>query len=100
MSNESFFICECGSTVLALSHTWISRSKVEEVGFAGEDGRYTLGVAKELDRQDIEHEWLAYCGIDSSVFRVWTSLILGLHLFDRLERCRRRIWIQHELRAD
>ena len=62
MSNESFFICECGSTVLALSHIWIRRSKVKEVGFAGEDGRYTLGVAKELDRQDIEHEWLAYCG--------------------------------------
>lgn len=62
MSNEPFFICECGSTVLALSHTWINRSQNEEVGFIDDGGRYTFNEAEELGQEDVDHEWVAYCG--------------------------------------
>ena len=61
MSNKPFFICDCGSDVLAVSHKWTRRHNLEEVGFVGDDGRYTFDPATVLDEEDGDHEWIAYC---------------------------------------
>jgi hypothetical protein len=63
MSEEPFFVCsDCGSNVLALSHTWKERARLEEVGYVGDDGRYTFDDQVELGRSDDDHQWIAYCG--------------------------------------
>ncbi len=62
MSNDSTFICDCGSKVLAVSHTWAQTAKLEEVGFVGEDGRYTFDDPETLNKEELDHEWIAYCG--------------------------------------
>ncbi len=62
MSGEPFFICECGSDVLALSHTWTNKKNLEEVGKVGADGRYDFEPAQTIEKRDEDHEWIAYCG--------------------------------------
>jgi hypothetical protein len=63
MTKEPFFICsDCGSDVLALSHTWQDHTKLEEVGYVGEDGRYAFEDKVVLDKKDDNHQWIAYCG--------------------------------------
>ena len=63
MNNEPFFICsDCGSSVLAISHTWTHRTGFEQVGFVKEDGQYDFDEEKKLEESDENHEWIAYCG--------------------------------------
>ncbi len=62
MSEEPFYICECGSNVLALSHTWTDKQNLEEVGYVQEGGHYDFDPAQTLHRKDEDHEWIAYCG--------------------------------------
>lgn len=62
MAKESFFICDCGSTALAVSHTWVRKADMEEVGFVDENGRYTFDEPTQLEEVELEHEWIAYCG--------------------------------------
>lgn len=62
MSNDSYFMCECDSKVLAVSHTWAQKANFEEVGFVGEDGRYIFDDAETLKQEDLDHEWITYCG--------------------------------------
>lgn len=63
MANEPLFACsDCGSTVLAISHTWTEEKDLEEVGTVQEDGRYAFEKKVQLDQRDGNHEWVAYCG--------------------------------------
>ena len=62
MVRETFYVCDCGSTALAVSHTWVRKADLEEVGFVGEDGRFTFDDPAQLKREDSNHEWIAYCG--------------------------------------
>ncbi len=63
MSEEAFFVCsDCGSNVLALSHTWSEKARLEEVGYVGDDGRYTFDERVELEHSQGDHHWIAYCG--------------------------------------
>jgi hypothetical protein len=62
MAEQPFFSCPCGSTVLAVSHRWTARANMEEVGVVGDDGKFALDPPVELAREDVEHEWIAYCG--------------------------------------
>jgi hypothetical protein len=63
MTREPFFICsDCGSNVLALSHTWSHRKDLEEVGFVQEDGRYAFDDQVILEDGEVDHQWIAYCG--------------------------------------
>lgn len=62
MSNSPFFICDCGSTVLAISHTWTKKQDMEEVGYVDLDGGYTFDEPAAIAETDINHEWIAYCG--------------------------------------
>lgn len=63
MSIEPFFICsDCGSTVLALSHTWTKKSDLEQVGYAQDDGKYSFDKTEKTSETDDNHEWIAYCG--------------------------------------
>ena len=62
MSRETFFICECGSTVLAISHNWTEQSSYEQLGQADDQGRYSLDEPLQVERKTLEEEWIAYCG--------------------------------------
>jgi len=62
MANEPYFICDCGSTVLAVSHTWINKADMEEVGFVGDDGRYSFEDPAQVEEKELDHQWVAYCG--------------------------------------
>lgn len=62
MAKDTFFICDCGSTALAVSHTWVHKADMEEVGFVDGDGRYSFDDPSQLKEEDLEHEWIAYCG--------------------------------------
>ena len=62
MASEPYFICECGSDILAISHTWTDRRDMEEVGYVQEDGQYRFDQPDQLKQQDKNHEWIAYCG--------------------------------------
>lgn len=62
MKKESLFICDCGSTALAVSHTWIHKSEMEEVGFVDNNGRYSFDDPAQLKEEKLDHEWIAYCG--------------------------------------
>lgn len=62
MSEEPFFICECGSDVLALSHTWTKKSNLEEVGYVQGEGQYEFEPSETLNKSDEDHQWIAYCG--------------------------------------
>ena len=62
MSKETYFICECGTTVLALSHNWTEQSRCEQIGEVDGEGRYWLGEPLQVDHKTIEEEWIAYCG--------------------------------------
>ena len=63
MSQEPYFICsDCGSDVLAVSHTWTEKRHFEEVGIVQHDGGYAFEPPKELGHEDEAHEWIAYCG--------------------------------------
>ena len=62
MESEPYFICECGSDILAISHTWTDRRDMEEVGHVQEDGQYRFDQPYQLKQQDKNHEWIAYCG--------------------------------------
>lgn len=62
MKKESFFICDCGSTALAVSHTWIHKADMEEVGFVDDNGRYSFDDPAQLKEEELDHEWIAYCG--------------------------------------
>ena len=62
MSQETFFICECGSTVLAISHNWTEQSRYEQIGQADDKGRYSLGEPLQVEHKTMEEEWIAYCG--------------------------------------
>lgn len=63
MAEEPFFICaDCGSSVLAVGHTWTEQAEFEEVGQVRADGRYEFGDRVELGRNEDSHEWVAYCG--------------------------------------
>jgi len=55
LNSDSLFICRCGSTVLALSHTWAQRARLEEVGFVGDDGR----VRVVLGDKAVQHTAIA-----------------------------------------
>ncbi len=62
MASEPYFICECGSDILAISHTWTDRRDMEEVGYVKEGGQYRFDHPDQLKQQDKNHEWIAYCG--------------------------------------
>lgn len=63
MTQETFYVCsDCGSSVLAVSHTWTEEAEYEEVGYVQDNGRYQFDKRVELDRKDNLHEWIAYCG--------------------------------------
>ena len=62
MSETPFFICDCGSTVLAISHTWTKKRDMEEVGHADGGGGYVFDKPAALAETEIDHEWIAYCG--------------------------------------
>lgn len=62
MSEEPFFSCECGSTALAVSHKWTRKSSMEEVAFVDGQGHYTFDDPAELAQEEVDHEWIAYCG--------------------------------------
>jgi hypothetical protein len=62
MVQEPYFICDCGSDILAISHTWTDRRKMEEVGHVLENGQYSFDQPDQLNQQDNNHEWIAYCG--------------------------------------
>ena len=62
MAPEPYFICECGSDILAISHTWTDRRDMEEVGHVQEDGQYRFEQPDQLNQENKNHEWIAYCG--------------------------------------
>lgn len=62
MSSEPFFMCVCGSTILAVSHSWTNHRKMEEIGHVAEDGRYRMGDRMTIEEDDLNHQWVAYCG--------------------------------------
>ena len=63
MTQDAFFICtECGNDVLAISHNWREKARYEEVGYVKGDGRYAFDEKLETNREEDEHEWIAYCG--------------------------------------
>ncbi len=63
MTKEPFFVCsDCGSNVLALSHTWQKKTEFEEVGYVEDDGRYSFDDSVTVGESDDNHEWIAYCG--------------------------------------
>jgi hypothetical protein len=62
MTKEPFFICDCGSTILAVSHTWTNKTDLEEVGFVGEGGSYEFDEPAQLKLEELDHQWIAYCG--------------------------------------
>ena len=63
MSKEPFFICsDCGSNVLAISHSWTKKTDFEQVGTVADDGRYNFDEMDKLNESDYNHEWIAYCG--------------------------------------
>ena len=62
MATTPYFICECGSDVLAVSHTWIDKRGMEEVGFVQEDGQYRFDEPLQVKHEHLNDEWIAYCG--------------------------------------
>lgn len=62
MTSQPLFLCECGSDVLAISHTWTERRQMEEVGFVQESGAYRFDEPKSLKHDHLNDEWIAYCG--------------------------------------
>ena len=62
MSKEAFFICECGSIVLAISHNWTEKLRYEQIGQADNGGRYSLDEPLQVEHKTTEEEWIAYCG--------------------------------------
>ncbi|UCG23288.1 MAG: hypothetical protein JSW55_14175 [Chloroflexota bacterium] len=62
MGKETSYICDCGSTVLAISHNWTEQSRYEQIGQADEEGRYSLDKPLQVEQKTVEEEWIAYCG--------------------------------------
>jgi hypothetical protein len=62
MSKETFFICECGSTVLAISHNWTEQPRYEQIGQADDEGHYSLDEPLQVEHETMDEEWVAYCG--------------------------------------
>jgi hypothetical protein len=63
MSKEPFFICsDCGSSVLAISHTWTKNAVFEQVGSVQEGGVYSFDKTEKTGETEDNHEWIAYCG--------------------------------------
>ena len=62
MSKVTSFICECGSSILAISHNWTERSLFEQIGEADDEGRYSLKEPLQVEHKTLDEEWVAYCG--------------------------------------
>lgn len=62
MSDKPLFLCDCGSDVLAVSHTWRETARYEEVGHVEADGSVVFEKKDKLESEESEHEWIAYCG--------------------------------------
>ena len=62
MNQETFYIRECGSSILAISHNWTERSQFEQIGEADDEGRYSLKKPLQVEHKTVDEEWVAYCG--------------------------------------
>ena len=57
-----YFVCQCGSDVLASSHTWTEKRDMEEGGFVEEGGKSKFDQPEQVKHELLDDEWIAYCG--------------------------------------